>query len=50
MLPEQHSLLGQMINIRSVEFLLAITAQITISKVVSKNVHNIWQCFFLISL
>jgi hypothetical protein len=42
MLPEQHSLLGQTINIRSVEFLLAITAQIPISKVVSKDINYVW--------
>jgi hypothetical protein len=50
MLPEEHSMLSQTVNIRSVEILLAITAQITISEIVSKDVHYVWQGFLLICL
>jgi hypothetical protein len=50
MLSEKHSLLSQTVNIRSGKFLLAITAQITVSKVVSKDVYYVWQGFFLIRL
>jgi hypothetical protein len=41
MLSEEHSLLSQAVNIWSREFLLAITAQIAISKVVSKDINYV---------
>jgi hypothetical protein len=45
MLSEKHSLLSQTVNIRGGKFLLAITAQITVSKIVCKNENNVWQRF-----
>jgi hypothetical protein len=50
MLFEKHPLLSQPIDIWSRKFLLAVTAQITISEIVCKNVNNVWQLFFFVYL
>jgi hypothetical protein len=42
MLSEKHPLLSQAVNIRSREFLLAITAQITVTEIICKYKNNVW--------
>jgi hypothetical protein len=45
MVSEEHPLTSESVNVRCVEFLLSVAAQITITEIIGKDEDNIWQWF-----